>query len=136
MTRQAKPVDPINHIVGRRLRLKREFLGINQTVLGEEIGVSRIKIGQFESGNSPVPASTLYKLAQYFKVDVSFFFKEEEEEVHNTTKTVISLQELDPLLNRESISLLKNFGAMNDTDVRKKFAAVMERASELMAVKK
>lgn len=49
---------------------------------------------------------------------------------------MISLQELDPLLNRESISLLKNFGAMNDTDVRKKFAAVMERASELMAVKK
>jgi len=133
MARLPKLVDPINIIVGRRLRLKRELLGMSQSALGEKINVSRIKIGQFESGYTALPAPTLYKLSQFLKVDTCFFFNETNEVKHHISTP---FKELDPLLNRETVSLLKDFSAMDDTDVRKKFAAVMERASELMNKKK
>lgn len=133
MTRLPKPVNPINIIVGQRLRLKRELLGMSQSALGKVLNVSRIKIGQFESGNSAVPASTLYELAEFLQVDVCFFFEETNETGHHAPP---HFKELDPLLNRESLSLLKDFGAMDDTDVRKKIAAVMERAAELITEKK
>lgn len=128
MERLSKPVDPINLTVGGRLRLKRGLLGMSQTDLGKAVGVSRIKIGQFEAGHSAIPASTLYKLSRVLKIDLKYFFEDDLQENQENT----DLKDLGPLLNREAISLLKDFGAINNMDVRKKLAAVMERASELM----
>lgn len=131
MAQLPKPLDPINITVGRRLRLKREILGISQSALGEVIKVSRIKIGQFESGAKSIPASTLYKLSQFFKIDITFFFDNPSE-----NSALNDLSEIDPILNRESVSLLKDYDAINNPEVQKKFAAIMERTAELAHKKK
>ena len=126
-----KQKDPINITVGRRLRLKRELAGLSQSALGEVFGISRIKIGQYESGQSAIPASTLLKLSQFLNTDINFFFQSETGD--STLSEFISL---DPVLNKESISLLRDFDTLDSPEVRKKFAAVMERTAELLVENK
>jgi transcriptional regulator with XRE-family HTH domain len=133
MTRQVKQSDSVNKFVGRRLRFKRELLSLSQSDLGKNIGVSRIKIGQFESGSSAIPASTLYKLAQFMEVDVRYFFEEND---NNTLNENIPYMDTDLLLNRDTVSLVKNFNAVQDQEVRKKVVAVMERTAMLISNKK
>jgi len=122
------PHDPssVNAIVGRRLRLKREITGLSQAKLGQRVGVSRLKIGQYESGQTPVPASILYKLSQLFEVDIRYFFCADEQ-----APALGDLDDIDPILNKLSISLLRDLDALDDTEVRKSLAAVMERVAIL-----
>lgn len=127
MAQPRKKIDPVNLKVGRRLRMKRKFLGLSQQALGNMIGVSRLVISHFEAGRRAIPASTLYKMATFFNVNISYFFEE-----NDAVKTDIpSLDVLDPLLTNEAISLLKDFGALRKPEVQKAFAAVVERAAEL-----
>jgi len=126
-----KQKDPINITAGRRLRLKRELAGLSQSALGKVFDISRIKIGQYESGQSAIPASTLLKLSQFLNTDINFFFQSETE-----NSALSELTSLDSVLNKESISLLRDFETLDSLEVRKKFAAVMERAAELLVVKK
>lgn len=122
------PHDPnsVNAIVGRRLRLKREMTGLSQAKLGQRMGVSRLKIGQFESGQTAVPAPLLYKLSQLFEVDIRYFFCADEQ-----APALDDLDDIDPILNKLSISLLRDLDALDDSDVRKSLAAVMERVAIL-----
>lgn len=131
MVRPAKSVDPINLTVGRRIRLKRELMGLSQSALGDIVGVSRIKIGKYESGANEVPAGMLFSLANFFDVDVCYFYEDDGQK-----KALQDLAEVDPVLNKESLSLLKDFSAIADQDVQRKFAAVMERAAQLLTEKK
>jgi len=126
-----KQKDPINITAGRRLRLKRELAGLSQSALGKVFDISRIKIGQYESGQSAIPASTLLKLSQFLNTDINFFFQSETE-----NSALSELTSLDSVLNKESISLLRDFETLDSPEVRKKFAAVMERAAELLVEKK
>ncbi len=127
MAQPRRKLDPVNLKIGQRLRMKRKFQGLSQQTLGDMIGVSRLVISQFEAGRRAIPASTLYKIATFFKVQVSYFFDE-----HDDLDTGIpSLNALDPLLTNEAISLLKDFRALEKPEVKKAFAAVVERAAEL-----
>ena len=130
MGHAAKPVDSINQTVGYRIRLKRKLLGLSQSSLGEKIGVSRIKIGKFESGVSEVPASILFRLSRTFKVNPCYFFGDDQ-----TDSQLSALSDLDPALSKEAIALIKDFRALDNPEVQKSFAAVLERAAELQAKK-
>ncbi|NVJ93109.1 MAG: helix-turn-helix domain-containing protein [Methylocystaceae bacterium] len=127
MAKPHKKLDPVNLKVGQRLRMKRKLQGLSQQTLGDMIGVSRLVISQFEVGRRAIPASTLYKIATFFQVPVSYFFEE-----HDDIKTALpSLDAFDPLLTNEAISLLKDFRALGKPEVKKAFAAVVSRAAKL-----
>ncbi|GGF72997.1 transcriptional regulator [Terasakiella brassicae] len=127
MSQDPQGPNPINLGIGRRLRLKREIAGLTQSALGQKIDVSRIKIGQYESGQIPIPASKLFLLAQVFNVNVNYFFKADDQ-----TPALAEFEDIDPLLNKLSISLLKDFEQLDQPEVRQSLAAVMERAAELL----
>ncbi|SCA57174.1 putative Transcriptional regulator, XRE family [Candidatus Terasakiella magnetica] len=131
MASQLKELDPVNITVGKRLRLKRELAGLSQSALGNVINVSRIKIGHYESGQSAIPASKLYELSKYFNVDLCFFFSGDD-----VNSPLGELEKLDPIFNKVSISLLKDYNALDNPEVRRTFAAVIERAAELIKEKR
>ena len=54
---------PIDVHVGRRVRLRRTLLGMNQTQLGEELGITYQQIQKYERGASRISASRLYRAA-------------------------------------------------------------------------
>lgn len=122
MEQKEKSVDPIDVQIGERLRLKRTFLQLTQTQLGDKLGVSRIRIGQYESGNRSIPASHLLKLTQILKVNITFFFAHDDAN---------SEEGIEPLLNKEAVSLIRDFQNLENPDIKKAFADIMERTAHL-----
>ncbi len=65
---------PMDVHVGRRVRLRRTLLGMNQTQLGEKLGITFQQIQKYERGSNRISASRLYQTARILDVPVSFFF--------------------------------------------------------------
>lgn len=122
-----KAID-IDIILGRRLKFQRDIKGLSQEVLGARVGVSRIKIGHYEAGKSSVPSSVLHKLARVFDVEVSYFFQGLEEIQEDVIGNLAKEE-----LSRETMNLLKSIESMDSPEVRKRFAAVVERTAHLLA---
>ncbi len=66
--------NPVDVHVGARLRVRRTLLGMNQTKLGEAIGVSFQQMQKYERGTNRISASRLYDLARLLDVPVEYFF--------------------------------------------------------------
>lgn len=122
MTKKPTDTNPIDKTAGERLRLRRTLMGFSQQTLGEAVGVSRLKIGQFETGKSSIPASLLYQFSDILKIDIAFFFKEETHDDPSHAYDVLS---------REAMSLMRDYSALDNPEVRTAFARMMERAAEL-----
>jgi transcriptional regulator with XRE-family HTH domain len=60
--------------VGRRLRLQRLVMRVSLKQLAEAGGVSFHQVQKYEGGIDRVPVSCLYRLAEFLRVPVSYFF--------------------------------------------------------------
>jgi transcriptional regulator with XRE-family HTH domain len=60
-----------------RLREAREYLGLSQEEVAQQIGMPRPAVSQMENGNRRVDAIELGKLAKLYQRPVSFFTGEE-----------------------------------------------------------
>lgn len=64
----------VDAYVGRRLKQKRESLGMSQEALAEMLGISFQQIQKYERGMNRVGASRLFQLCGLLGVSSSFFF--------------------------------------------------------------
>ena len=72
MVRRSNDVDA--H-VGKRVRERRNALGMSQEKLGNALGISFQQIQQYEVGTDRVMASRLWDIAEALEVDVAYFFE-------------------------------------------------------------
>ncbi|MEC8202975.1 MAG: helix-turn-helix transcriptional regulator, partial [Pseudomonadota bacterium] len=56
------------------MRARRRELGLSQTVLGDEIGISFKQIQKYESGTNRIGAGRLYEISLALDADVERFF--------------------------------------------------------------
>lgn len=70
-------------ILGSRIKTQREFKGINQSDLGEKVGIGRTSISNIEKGRQKPPLSIVYKICH--ELDI---------EVHTVLPTYIEIEEL------------------------------------------
>ncbi len=125
----------IDSYVGRRIRLRRNLLGISQDNLARNLGLTFQQIQKYEKGTNRVSASRLFLLAHLFGVSVDYFFKGPDGE---DLREILDMQNLpatlpqnhlngdDPLSGREAMSALRAFCRIKNPRVRK-------RAAELLA---
>ncbi|MFO1068529.1 MAG: helix-turn-helix domain-containing protein [Geminicoccaceae bacterium] len=73
-TQQPQPVDIE---VGRRMRLRRQLLGMSQETLAARIGVSYQQVQKYERGTNRLGSSRLHRLAEVLQVPVAWFFAED-----------------------------------------------------------
>ena len=66
---------PVDRHVGRRVCEKRISLGYNQTELGRALGLTFQQIQKYEKGTNRISSSKLYEIANFFKVDIAYFFE-------------------------------------------------------------
>src|ERR1700742_2378759 len=59
--------------VGRRLRTLRRELGLNQSAMAAEIGVSPSYLNHLERNQRPVTAAVLLRLAEAYDLDLKSF---------------------------------------------------------------
>ncbi len=62
--------------IGRRIRLRRRTVSLNQTELGRRIGVTFQQVHKYETGQSAVTASRLYAIAVVLGVTLGYFYDE------------------------------------------------------------
>lgn len=66
---------PVDRHVGRRVCEKRISLGYNQSDLGRALGLTFQQIQKYEKGANRISASKLFDIANFFKVDIGYFFE-------------------------------------------------------------
>jgi len=65
---------------GDKLRQQREKQGLSQEKLGQQVGISKRTLINYEKGAShPQDRNVYFKLADFFDVDVNYFLTENEE---------------------------------------------------------
>ena len=64
----------IQNELGRKLKALRLEKGLTQENVVFEVDISRDHLSNIELGKHPVNIKTLYKLAQFFEVDMKYFF--------------------------------------------------------------
>ena len=75
MVKDINTVNPIDLYVGGRVRMRRKFLGLSQTDLGDALGLTFQQVQKYERGSNRISASKLYDTAQCLKVPVAYFFE-------------------------------------------------------------
>ena len=61
--------------LGIKIRTERERLDFSQEALGLEIGLSKNQVGRIERAEHATSILILYKLAQFFEIDIKTFFE-------------------------------------------------------------
>ena len=74
----SKETNPTDLLVGEKIRLKRNLLGVSQSALAEQLGITFQQVQKYEKGANRVGASRLEQIAKALKVSPSFFFQNSE----------------------------------------------------------
>ena len=70
--------DQEQEILSQRLREAREYLGLSQEFVGEQLGVPRASMSAMETGKRKVSSLELKQLARLYRQTVEYFLGEEE----------------------------------------------------------
>lgn len=68
--------NPVDQHVGRRVRERRLLMGLSQTAVAQQLGVTGQQYQKYEKGENRISASRLFDLANCLKAPVSHFFDE------------------------------------------------------------
>ena len=118
---------PVDVHVGARLRRRRTLLGMNQTKLGDAIGVTFQQVQKYESGANRISASRLFDLSRMFEVPVEYFFDDMPTAVAASTPTQGGGKakgppsyEPNPMARRETLQLVRAYYKIRDPQVRRR----------------
>lgn len=135
--------DHIDHLVSKRLKMRRMIMGYSQQELAEALGVSIQQIQKYEKAMNRISSGRLYTLAQFLQVPVTYFFNQiedsnlaignafaEDAEEYNgskpkTIKASSKGADGTDVSEREIISLVKAFSEVKNPIVRKKFVELL-----------
>lgn len=81
--------NPIDIHVGKRMRLRRNLLGIPQEKLARMLGLTFQQVQKYEKGMNRIGCSRLWDIAQVLGVEISFFFEDMSYEIRN--KALVNL---------------------------------------------
>ena len=95
MSKTNKSPDDADLAVGQRIRSQRLMLGLSQTELGKELGISFQQIQKYEKGTNRVSAGRLLHIAQLFEMPVTFFYEGASGKASSTDNINQSLEFLD-----------------------------------------
>ena len=112
--------NPIDIHVGKRIRMRRLFLGMNQETLANALGLTFQQVQKYEGGANRVSASRLSATADILGVPISFFFGG----LAPGTPEQNALRER--LEQPETIELVRFYYAIPDAKVRQQFLEMVK----------
>lgn len=139
--RETKPAgDPARHgwgtgnphpidiyYVGKRIRMRRLFLDMNQEALAKQLGLTFQQVQKYEKGANRVSASRLSAIGDILGVPISFFFGDLQ---RNDAPATLQEQKAREQMERpETIELVRLYYAIPDQRVRKQFLEMVKAAA-------
>ena len=120
-----KAPNPIDKHVGSRVRMRRMMLGMSQEKLGDALSLTFQQVQKYEKGTNRIGASRLWDMSRILNCPVSYFFEEMDEDTasaspRNANGPVASPREDNPLLQRETLELVRAYYNITDYDVRRR----------------
>ncbi len=106
---------PVDVHVGGRVKARRTLIGMNQTELGNHVGLTFQQIQKYENGMDRIAASRLWVFSLVLGEPISWFFEGIGKRKRKGD---------DPLVKRETLQLVRYFSAC-DPDVQKHLAAMI-----------
>jgi transcriptional regulator with XRE-family HTH domain len=113
--------NPIDVHVGKRIRMRRMFLDMNQTALADAIGLTFQQVQKYEKGTNRVSASRLSAIANILRVPISFFFSD----LH-PDETPDERERRERMERPETIDLVRFYYAIPEESVRQKFLEMVK----------
>ena len=72
--------NPVDVHIGKRIRMRREILGLSQAKLAAMLGLTFQQVQKYERGMNRIGGSRLWDISQTLGVDISFFYQEMDED--------------------------------------------------------
>ena len=109
------------------IRARRRELGLSQTVLGDEIGVSFKQIQKYESGTKRIGAGRLYEISLALDTDVERFFDGApgSASTHQPPDEIAAIA-----MDRECENLVTAYYEIPDPQLRQTFLSLLRTISE------
>ena len=120
----ARTPDPLDVMVGARIRIFRTHSGMSQSDLAEKIGVAFQQVQKYEKGTNRVGASRLSRIAAVLGVSIGELF-EASAEKPGDAKSPFRL-----LAGRDALRVLTAFSRMSDPRVRRAIAQLVETVAD------
>ena len=122
---QIKAPNALDIEVGRRIRQRRAMLGLSQSKLADELGVTFQQVQKYEKGTNRVGSSRLQSIARFLGVPISYFFDGITDAQTNSGGDACETV-ADFLLSTEGLQLNRAFLAIQNEKVRRKFVAMVK----------
>lgn len=124
MSIAAKKGNPIDAIVGARVRLRRMGLGMSQGLLGEKLGVTFQQVQKYERGTNRIGAGRLQEIARALGVPIGFFFDDASKTPAGDAGDVAGY------LSAEGIRLNRAFMKIGDVRLRQRVVDVVRSIAD------
>ncbi|HCK32488.1 MAG: transcriptional regulator [Micavibrio sp.] len=128
--------------VGKRLKIRRNLMGMSQDDLAREIGVTFQQIQKYEHGTNRISAGKLFEFAEVMNVMVDFFFEGlpgydagMTNAISDNAQTQFGDAEKNTHLNhaldnKETIDLVRAYYAIEDEKVRHRLLQFIKSVAE------
>jgi transcriptional regulator with XRE-family HTH domain len=116
--------NPIDVHVGKRIRIRRLFLGMNQETLANGLGLTFQQVQKYENGANRVSASRLSAMADILGVPISFIFGDLQ--IGDTPQTPAEQESRQRMERPETIELIRLYYQIPDPNVRHQFLEMVK----------
>jgi transcriptional regulator with XRE-family HTH domain len=124
--------NPIDILVGSRVRMRRLMLNMSQTNLGDALGLTFQQVQKYEKGTNRIGASRLQQISIILQVSVSFFF-EGVPKTADALKVKGSALSPDYLTDfaatREGLALIQAFTQIKNRKIKRQIVDLVEEIS-------
>jgi transcriptional regulator with XRE-family HTH domain len=118
-----KRAGPVDAIVGRRMRTRRLLLGMTQTQLARQLGVSFQQVQKYENGTNRVGAGRLVQITQVLGLALDALLQGLNTEPSKTTQ---ANDPFDLLSSGHAVRLAQAFAQIPDREVRLALVSLAE----------
>ena len=110
--------------VARRVRLRRSALGITQTAMARQIGVTYQQFQKCEKGANRISSGRLWRIAEILRVTISYFFEDLQaaEPPGAVETTPMEAAVASPTGSR----ILRALGSIEDPELKRRLADLVE----------
>lgn len=129
----AHRVNSIDAHVGRRIRARRQLLGMSQTKVANRLQISFQQLQKNENGQNRIGASRLFALSRILQVPVTYFFdgfEPPENRGRSSDAGKDANNDTDTMSSRETLKLVRAYYTIREPKVRR---AVVELIGAIAA---
>jgi transcriptional regulator with XRE-family HTH domain len=120
--------NPIDVHVGKRIRICRLLLGMNQETLANALGLTFQQIQKYEHGANRVSASRLAAIAETLAAPISYFFGDLP--LAGTKVSAEDNARREQLEQPETLDLVRLYYAIPDPAVRRQFLEMVKAIAQ------